>query len=225
MKFIRRYNFNHSFFATPTVLNSYYAGFIAADGYIHEERKVMTVQINQQDRIFLENIKKDTFHEGKILGPYKDDIIRLDFNCSQQICQDLKNSFNITGRKTFTLQPPKIQDELALAYIIGYIDGDGSICNARTKYWSKKDLNFRTSYWISLQITGTKNLLNWIKLIFDAMEPYGKYGMANVYLRKENTKGQKIYSYRLGGQRALRVLRRLKNISVPKLDRKWSKVS
>jgi len=56
----------------------------------------------------------------------------------------------IVPKKSLILQPPKIDKQFYLPFILGYFDGDGSIY-----YLNKSNI-------YGLSIEGTKEMLNWI---------------------------------------------------------------
>jgi len=119
---------------------------------------------------------------------------------------DLKHNFNLTERKTLTLLPPyQLPEPLAEAFIIGLIDGDGSI---HTFDYSRTTLR--------LDVAGTLAVVTWVKAWFQ------KWCGAGVKLpRIQEHHGGTLYSLRLQARNAERVAGRLLSVDVPKLDRKW----
>lgn len=158
------YYTNNEYFSIPNIQNSYWAGYIAADGCITERDHGVVLCCKRDDRIILETIKKHTNCEVPILDEEKINFNKLKQYSrltiySQQIVDDLLKYWNITPRKTLTLQPPKyyMKNDLALAFIIGYIDGDGCIRYAPDKKYNTK--------YLEISMAGTKEVLEWIAKI------------------------------------------------------------
>lgn len=172
MKFERKFHINDNYFSIPSEENSYWAGFIAADGCIMGNK--LSISLSSKDSDQLELFRKHTCCESSIRF-YKNNTGKEYCNLStysSKVVNDLDNNFNITERKTFTLEPPNISKEDHIDYYIkGYIDGDGcvSLCNL------KRGLN------INIQITGTKCLLEWINKRFSQI-----LGREAKSLRKRN---------------------------------------
>lgn len=124
--------------------------------------------------------------------------------------RDLKDIYNIINKKSLTLEPPNIKDEdIIKAFIIGYIDGDGTICFiGKNKY-------------LKIGIVGTKSFLTWIKSYFDKWIP-------NTKAKKQigpNTYSPNIYEYVVYGKRAKELILLLKSVEVDKMKRKWDKIT
>lgn len=197
---------NHDYFKEPTIINSYYAGYFAADGYIYKSKSSTYVGmvLNKKDSVVLKNFKKELRYIGPIHTKRKDNTHRLIFT-SKVIAKDLKNNFFITERKTFTLKPPKkLTIPHSLAFIIGYIDGDGCISQSKAGY-------------LRLEIAGTLKMLKWIREIFNENILF-KECNKNIY------KNGKIFVLSYESFPALRILSYLSTVEVPKLKRKWSKL-
>lgn len=147
---------DHSFFSPPTILNSYYAGFIAADGCILEPdggSPVLQVNLNGDDGEFLSKMLEVMGSDLQVRHYSYQNHKRASISVtSKQIAEDLDRNFNITPRKTLTLQPPVGLDrECSLSYIAGLIDGDGSYT-----FSSKNNRPI-------LNIVGTEAILNWVR--------------------------------------------------------------
>jgi hypothetical protein len=123
---------------------------------------------------------------------------------------DLKNNFNITPQKSLTLQPPNLDYKHALCFIIGIIDGDGSIFLQK----QKKDKNNS----IVLSIINTRFILEWVKDIFGDVGTIS-YNMKNYH---ENTA-----KYRVTRKQAESLIWNMLSISEltdVRLKRKWDKI-
>ena len=71
---------------------------------------------------------------------------------SMKMSKDLEK-LGIVPRKSLILKPPIIDEKYYLPFILGYFDGDGSICKL------KQYNNYEWS------IQGTKEMLNWINSV------------------------------------------------------------
>lgn len=130
----RKHEINDYFFSNITLLTCYYAGFIAADGNIYKNN--LTISLARKDRKILERFLTDCKSNYLI----KDFLIknRFEASCvtivSKQIIDDLYCNFNIIPNKSLTLQSPNLKNKEAIdAFIIGYIDGDGSISYSKIR--------------------------------------------------------------------------------------------
>lgn len=157
---------DHSFFSEPNIVNSYYAGFIAADGCVREtgrSQDVFSLKLAEQDEEFLKNFaealgaKSIYYHDPQASvfpggREYQcQGLVDLQV-CSDQIVSDLGANFGIFPRKTKTLaRPPLIDQDHRNAYIAGYVDGDGN-------YGFRKETMRPT-----MEICGTEELLLWMK--------------------------------------------------------------
>lgn len=199
------YYINSNFFSKPNLLNSYWAGFIAADGNLEKNTNKLIIDLANKDVRHLYKLKKYLNFNGKIrYYKYSDrSYVRLGFK-NLKICSDLKKNFNITSRKSLTLKPPKgLTKKQALAYIAGYIDGDGSF-NINTMYKKNKK-----HIYLRLSILGTKNVLSFIEKILSAK---GK-----IYRQNERI-FQLVY---WGDAKVTLVKKQILNLDLPLLGRKW----
>lgn len=62
----RKYNVNDDFFESPSLLNSYWAGFIAADGNLSGNYRKLNIGLAKKDKCILEQFLKDIGAENKI---------------------------------------------------------------------------------------------------------------------------------------------------------------
>jgi hypothetical protein len=132
------------------------------------------------------------------------DQVQLRIN-SSKILEDLGRVFNMGQRKSFTLKPPNLSNLLfKKAFIIGFIDGDGCIS---TTFSNNK-------HHLRVGLVGTKDVLLWIKSIFDKCYP-PKERVSNV-LPHEGC-----WRYAVQGIRAIEILTDLNKVPIYKLDRKW----
>ncbi len=204
------YDVNENFFEQPNILNSYYAGFIAADGCISQPPgriNRLGIAIHEKDISVLQSMKKDIQFQGPITSRFSrctfGDIntVKLDIG-SNKICDDLCVNFNITPRKSLTLMPPiHLNDEYSFSFIVGLIDGDGSM----GLYKNKK------SYQLSFSLCGTESVLYWVKQKFNLIT----YTDTNILNRDKH------YRYQVRGKSIYKILSTLNDMDIPKLKRKW----
>jgi hypothetical protein len=220
----RKYNVNDCFFETPNIVNCYYAGFIAADGCIRKykgkfvETYSLSFGLSIKDKDFLIKFLNTINYEGTIR--YYENKGRKYVGVeikSNKICEDLRNNFNITERKTHTLCPPNLfEKNLIDAFICGYIDGDGSV------YFSKNKNKQRR---VGISIIGTDKMLSWIINRF--CEIYGKEKSEKLYENKggfgSTNKNKKVFTTSIYDRWARTVILNMSEIDVPKMERKWSK--
>ena len=208
-----KYTANHDFFVYPSLLNSYWAGFIAADGCIHPDRNWLEISIQKSDQehlgLFLEHIEAD--HPVRCYDFDKYSIARVDV-FSEQIVADLEANFGICSRKSLTLSPPRLEGDFAVAFLAGYLDGDGCVHVKNDKY-------------LSLQFTGTKKMLEWIRSIcLSVCSPPQHCRISSVRLTNDplaTPEGALITStYAIVGSQAVGVMNKILSLDIPMLARK-----
>ncbi len=216
----RKYQINFDYFDMIDVQRSYWGGFIAADGCVSEKRKTLAIRLHEKDRLHLECFRDMVGYTGKIYdvsavcrkGRFKSGPqVLIQFCGVDNWLKKLENTYNIVPRKSLILEPPiNLDENNSLAYIIGYTDGDGCISTGGRITTGK-----RPGDW-SIQYIGTFSVLCWIKTWFDRWCPAVRRRHASVRLDK---KGH--YRYSVAGQRAKYLLKKMMDIEVPRLSRKW----
>lgn len=209
----RKHTINDDYFAIPNLENSYWAGFIAADGCI-TNINYLKIELTHSDGHHLELFRKAIEFSGNIsntkririsrgknkkLTTYNFSNIRIN---STKIYNDLKNIFNIAEKKSLTHIPPNLSEELFFSYLAGYIDGDGCVS------LSKKNR-------LSLQLCGSKMFLEYVKEKFDILTP----GLYHRNATVQKTKSE-IYKYAIEGGRAYDIISLLQSYNIPRLQRK-----
>ncbi len=213
---------NDSFFSEYNPISCYYAGLIAADGNIVQNRGVL--RLSQKDKTVLEKFKSIIQYEGNITrtnqrgtSKYFKDKSKY-YECfhlritSKKIVDDLKNNFNITGNKTLTLQPPSNLDEYhSKCFIIGLIDGDGWIGT----YLPKQAI----TPILKCAITGTLDIARWVQ------EKFNGVGQIRHPLKGYNPN---ICQYTWSSKAAFNTIKDL--VSIKELEnirfpRKWNKIN
>lgn len=202
----------HDYFSVPTPQNCYWAGFIAADGSIETTyaNANLKVSLSTLDKSHLEKLRDVLAPRKKIMDYcYEKQLGRSTsvFNVnSKRIVDDLARHFLIGPRKSLTLEAPTLNDiSLKESFMVGYIDGDGTI----TK---KGDM---------IRVVGTSNFLAWIKTHMDQYYP-GRGG--RVAGLRYNRRSPKIYDYGFGAGRAIGLLDTIARYNLPILARKWSRL-
>lgn len=118
---------DRDFFATVDATRAYFAGFIAADGYITKSGRAVNFGVHPKDTVILENLRS----AGKLDQPI---IVRPNnFGklyswlsiCRVDWVRDLEKNYNIVNAKSLILKPPDIPEEVRWHFIRGYFDGDG----------------------------------------------------------------------------------------------------
>jgi len=190
--------------------NTYWAGFIAADGNIGDFRDRVRIKLIASDSSHLEAFKKNCGSNNPILEVHNGlkKYVTLEICGVPQWRYDLQKNFHITPRKSLTLLPPRhLSREHSLAFIAGYIDGDGCIFKEKPPTGHLR---------LGVQVTGTYEMLGWIKKMFDEIVPSEFQASIRCIGR--------VYSYKVVGKRAEVFLKALLHIATPKLKRKWAKV-
>lgn len=220
-----KYSKNETYFNIPTIENCYWAGFIAADGCIKDKNgkkisnPLLEITLKTSDINHLEKFIKTVNYNGKIYNRKQKYKNHFTYSSQLIICnalkwtQYLKKHWNITPRKSLTIKPPNISNfKQQLAYIIGLIDGDGSI-----------NILKNNSY-IQFNLIGTKKLLEWVSKIIYKIENQQKYKTMNCH-KKSNSN---IFTINNSHNRAYNMLKTLKNFiiqnNIPCLNRKWDKI-
>jgi len=152
----KHYNKDDNFFHIPNLLNSYWAGFIAADGCVEEAKKNNAERISfgliHTDAKHLEQFVKDASYDGsvKVYENRRKAILHI---TSHQWAEDLRQNYSISSRKSLTFIPPELSLENSQAFLVGLIDGDGCI---RKDKWDR----------VVLSIIGTTETAEWCMSVF-----------------------------------------------------------
>lgn len=150
----------------------YWAGLMAADGCVYKRKNYDSkyVILALKDEASVRNFKDYIGYTGKIT--YREQSFNKDSSkkfpvwetrCnSNEICENLKNNFNIVPQKTDTYTPPStIPESLIRFFILGYIDGDGCISYTVTNTGRKQFI---------LNVTGTHQTIEFIQKYFQKQQ-------------------------------------------------------
>ena len=156
---VRRYEFNESFFSEYSAASCYWGGFIAADGGLVLSKGAHRIQIllQRSDRAHIEAFLRcaKSSHPVKdvVLAGHKESSLILS---SKDWWRDLHGRFNLTQRKSMTLQPPPeaLGVEMTWHYIRGYFDGDGCVHRPLDSQGRVKQIDFTC---------GSRPFLEWLR--------------------------------------------------------------
>lgn len=211
-----KYSVNINYWKELDLNKCYYAGFIASDGNLSKRTWQVQLNLSSKDVQILHDFKKAIDFDGNV-AVYKrkkyqseelKEVCTLCINRVKEWYKDLKEKFNITIQKTFTLQPPNLNDKyLEIAYLIGLIDGDGWVCKMRNK--NRITIGF---------VGASLPMVQWVKMKFDSILN------SNYNVKRDMKNGilKNYYSIVLQDKYAAPVIDYLSQFPVPKLERKWS---
>lgn len=197
----RSVKINDNYFSELNLENSYYLGFIAADGTVRKNRNEIKITVNNLDKDFLLQMKNRMNYEGELHNLTMAQAIEYRFS-SQQIKKDLEY-YSIVPRKTYIgITMKNIPQEYKLAFIKGYFDGDGSISiNTKTQQVSVKIVSY------------TKNILQEIQATIKQK--------SSIYTNSRDNRI--LYSLELSTLPALDFLKDIYSLDTPYLQRKYDK--
>lgn len=140
----RRYKVNHNFFNNiDTEEKAYWLGFLYADGYIRERKSgnSLEMKLSINDKHHLEKFREtigsnhkiiETFNKVKYNGGISSSHMSWLSIYSSQLVESIKSQ-GFHSRKTFTIERPKINNDLIRHFIRGFFDGDGSFSFTENK--------------------------------------------------------------------------------------------
>lgn len=137
-------------------LSCYWAGFIASDGNVDLKSRVR-IMLNYDDTSHLEKFK-EYLNSTHAISSNTEKYYRSSFELTSiELCNGLKNNFNIVPNKTSILKyPDKLPLHLMKHFIRGYFDGDGSICES----FSNKNSITATLY--ATFACGSREFITWL---------------------------------------------------------------
>lgn len=189
---------DESFFSNPTLQSSYWAGFIAADGcVIISPRRELRIGIHRRDLGLLRQFCKDVNYDGSIKTNPKN-IVSLTICAIDQWINDLDINFGVVHSKPLRRPPIGLDFESSLAYMIGYIDGDGC--------WHRGKRDRR----LALIIVGPPAILQWMR---DMLSSF----IGDVTVRP----GRGCHRLSISGKYAKSVAKLLLASPIKGLHRKW----
>lgn len=163
----RQYSLDEKYFELiDTPEKAYWVGFLAADGYVNSSKGILELGLQRQDESHIKKFakaintnkpiyQKDSKYNGK---KYPSSLLRIN---SHKMVNDL-NALGIIERKSLIYSPPtenQIDKGLIKYWILGYLDGDGSISIDKNKRYS-------------LSFVGTMKTLSFIQKFFSTNVAY-----------------------------------------------------
>lgn len=206
----KRFFKNDYYWKEPNTENSYFAGFIAADGNLNDRNMRLSIDLHPKDRIIVDTFSKAIEYTGRVREQkptkwHKNGSVGIYLYNADKYFEDLTKWYNITPRKSLTLQPPNITDpNMIKAYIVGYFDGDG---------W-RGISNPNKSNSLRMTFLGTQQVLQWIKHNLDA-------GHTDIHRCNGDSRAYRLNYNKLA---VLKIYNDLMSIDVPRLERKWKHV-
>ncbi len=156
----RKYHHDESFFSTPNLVNSYVAGFLAADGNISKTPAGYRVRLEValEDENHLAQLKSLLGHDGPLHRWGDRNTKFFCVHVSDQYANDMATNFGLIPNKTHRLNPPNLLSfDLKFAYLLGLLDGDGCV------HVSKQN-TLSVSY-----VSSSLTAVEWLKQMMDTM--------------------------------------------------------
>ena len=141
-----KHDIDESYFETMNHEAAYYLGYLFSDGFLVERYDRIGMNLSVKDECVLQEFKKCLKSEHTISHrPPKNSKIKTEkgyqivhsgiISCfrfeNKKIADDLRK-FGMKGRKSLTLEWPKIEEKYYYSFLRGYIDGDGCIYVGKT---------------------------------------------------------------------------------------------
>jgi predicted metal-dependent hydrolase len=219
----RQYFCDFTYFDIPNIENSYWAGYIAADGNV-KYGKQLELGCAISDREIIDNFNICTKNESPvhIKKAQKKKIIKKICNMqaqtrlhisSKEWIIALEKNWNIVSNKSLILQPPNITElNHKLAYIIGYLDGDGSASLRKLKRKTGTKLDLKVGF-----VAGDPTILEWIRNTLKECLPH------LIWKDKVNQEDTHKFTITWSSKKAIEIHKYLKEaVDIPfKLRRKW----
>lgn len=212
----KRYeSFDEQFWSIPNLQNSYWAGYSSADSQITKKPSYRLL-LSAKDTKQLERLKQDCRYTGK-LHPYfngvSDCCLFVVHACKQWII-DLDKNFGVVLGKSRRVEPKLNSHQLKYAFLIGFIDGDGSLSLAEKQTEASSDC-------LTISISScSKPVIEWANNLIQETVPV-IFNQKSKIGNSVGRVGVGTYTCQVGGIRALLLYSFLKDFDVPKLARKW----
>jgi hypothetical protein len=127
---------NHTYFNNiDTYQKAWLLGFLAADGSVASDRNRIKIGLSSIDREILEKIQKELDSEREIIDYETNQGFKIsELSWSSENHKNQLAKYDIVPNKTYKgMNLPNFEnDNLKLAYILGYYDGDGCFKNDGT---------------------------------------------------------------------------------------------
>lgn len=195
-------DFKEDYFSEPNLDNSYWAGFIAGDGCINDKdgwQNQVRLSLSVVDKLHLDKLQQtlgagSTRHSETYLKVTDKTYPKYEYALySDRVCKDLADNFNIHPKKSLTHEPPNLTGDLAVAFIAGYIDADGSYTYTR---------NLRPV----ITAVGTDRFLSWMNNVLE--------------VKSKTTCCGNFFATYIGGDKAIKIRESIHDLNLPLLERK-----
>lgn len=198
-----KYDRDDNYFKSKSNDSIYWAGFIAADGYVIGSR--LRIKLKYTDKSHLEKIKKVLGYTGPIKKDCSERLGKVHcgallYISSKQIVDNLLELYNIGEKKSLTLKPPKLKGTEADLFILGLFDGDGTV--------------YQKGKYKCVRFYGTKEINEWVKRRINEIYPKNSGSV----FKKGN-----IYCFELNPGASDFFMKHYGNLESPRLERKWNK--
>lgn len=214
-----RYSFDQDYFNLLTLNNCYWAGFFMADACLHKKNNsnIFQIALSKLDEKHLEKFKNEirSSHPLRKSQKYSRDgkrileYVTLSIGGIDKWLPNMEKYFGFIERKTKRFPPPKLETiQQKLAFLRGYIDGDGSISTIRNKTY------------INISIASSNySILEWVKNLIDSLNlPYINKGTGNNIKKRSE---ESCFDYKINSFKCSVLFQILSNLDIPRLERKW----
>lgn len=154
----RKYPINEQYFdIIDSPEKAYWLGFLSADGYIHKRRGELQFELQEKDKLQVEKFRDAIGSKAPILeirtGEEKQFLhYRFSVKCRKMV--DTLEKYGIVQNKSLIFYPKNIPPQFMGYWIVGYMDGDGCVYNAKGR--------------LRICFTGTQKTLQIIKDYFNS---------------------------------------------------------
>jgi len=208
--FEKIYSVNDSFFDEINIVNSYYAGLIAADGHVKGNAISLT---QSKPRLYaIERFVRLVDFSGKIYkAKHKKGYDSFSITITSERWKNaLKDNFNIVPKKSLILKHPNLEKiEHQLSFITGLIDGDGTVNFYKGKTNRKVAI---------ISLCGTYDITEWI---FNFWKSYCSSTGKRISSGPRKLTNNNTWEVRISGFRSIKFYQLIKDISIPKMESKW----
>jgi hypothetical protein len=215
----RRYTKDEQFWSVPNPINCYYAGWIAADGSLQNaKRQTLSLVCEITDEPQLKAFVAACGWTGNLQyilkkspkGPNEAIHCIARISACKRWNADLQRVFNLAQNKTYRLAPPYLgSDYLMFCYLIGLLDGDGTVSISKTK--SQLHIAYGSA---------SARIVEWVQSFVEEKIPF-----------QIRSKPQRIahllnggyHHYVVRGLRAVKLVELARRMSIPRFARKWDR--
>lgn len=205
------------FWDTPNPINCYYAGMVAADGSLNSEKHTFAWTAATADEEHLIKFAATVKYTGKIShvskkSPSSDTICyhsALRISAAKRWLEDLKRNFDLFQNKTYRLRPPPLgNDYLMSCYLVGLLDGDGSLS------FSRELKTVHIAYG-----SASKDIVQWVREFVDQRFQFAVKKKPPAIVK--TLLNGRYYHTSIYGLKAVKFIELMKTLPVPRYSRKW----